>query len=104
MADILAYAETRDGSLRPVAGEVVAAARKLADQLSGQAIAVVVGGPGCADAAADLARFGADRILVTEACSRRHPLPGVGAGEGSVGARRGTSRRGARIGSDRDRG
>jgi electron transfer flavoprotein alpha subunit len=69
MADILAYAETRDGSLRPVAGEVVAAARKLADQLSGQAIAVVVGGPGCADAAADLARFGADRILVTEADS-----------------------------------
>ncbi len=67
MADILAYAETRDGSLRPVAGEVVAAARKLADQLGGQALAVVTGGPGSAESAADLARFGADRILVTEA-------------------------------------
>ena len=67
MADILAYAETRDGALRPVAGEVVATARKLADQMNGQVVAVVVGGPGSADAAADLSRFGADRILVAEA-------------------------------------
>jgi electron transfer flavoprotein alpha subunit len=66
MADTIAYAETRSGSLRPVAGEVVAAARKLADQMSGQVVAVVVGGPGSSDAAADLARFGADRILVAE--------------------------------------
>ena len=43
MADVLAYAETRDGALRPVAGEVVATARKLADQLNGQVVAVVVG-------------------------------------------------------------
>jgi electron transfer flavoprotein alpha subunit len=67
MADVLAYAETRDGALRPVAGEVVATARKLADQLNGQVVAVVVGGPGSADAAADLSQFGADRILVAEA-------------------------------------
>ena len=67
MADILAYAETRGGALRPVAAEVVAAARTVADQIDGQVVAVVVGGPGSADAAADLARFGADRILVAEA-------------------------------------
>ncbi len=67
MADILAYAETRAGALRPVAGEVVAAARAVADQMNGQVVALVVGGPGSADAASDLSRFGADRILVCEA-------------------------------------
>lgn len=67
MADILAYAETRGGALRPVAGEVVATARKLADEMNGQVVAVVVGGPGSAEAASGLSRFGADRILVCEA-------------------------------------
>ncbi|MBT8479911.1 MAG: electron transfer flavoprotein subunit alpha/FixB family protein [Gemmatimonadetes bacterium] len=67
MADILAYAETRAGALRPVAGEVVAAARAVADQMNGQVVALVVGGPGSAEAASDLSRFGADRILVCEA-------------------------------------
>ncbi len=69
MADILAYAETRDGALRPVAAEVVSAARRLADSLSGQVVAIVAGGPGSAEAAADLSRFGADRILACEADS-----------------------------------
>ena len=54
MADILAYAETRGGALRPVAGEVVATARKLADQMDGQVVAVVVGGPGSANVASGL--------------------------------------------------
>jgi electron transfer flavoprotein alpha subunit len=45
----------------------VATARKLADQMSGQVVAVVVGGPGSAEAASGLSRFGADRILVCEA-------------------------------------
>jgi electron transfer flavoprotein alpha subunit len=66
MGDILAYAETRGGSLRPVAGEVVTTARKMADQLDAKVVAVVVGGPGSSEAARDLARFGADRILVCE--------------------------------------
>jgi electron transfer flavoprotein alpha subunit len=69
MADIMAYAETRDGALRPVAGEVVATARKVADQVNGQVVAIVVGGPGSAEAASELSRFGADRILVCEADS-----------------------------------
>jgi len=45
----------------------VATARKVADQMNGQVVAVVVGGPGSADAAAELSGFGADRILVAEA-------------------------------------
>ncbi|MCL7970949.1 MAG: electron transfer flavoprotein subunit alpha/FixB family protein [marine benthic group bacterium] len=67
MATILAFAETRDGALRPVAAEVVSAARSLADEVGAQVVALVVGGPGTADAASDLARLGADRILVAEA-------------------------------------
>ncbi len=66
MADILAFAETRDGALRPVAGEIVAAARSIADQMQGQVLALVIGGPGSTEAASDLARYGADRILVAE--------------------------------------
>jgi electron transfer flavoprotein alpha subunit len=67
MADVLAYAEQRGGKLRPVAREVVSAARSLADQLGGRVCAIVVGGPGCADTASELGRFGADRIVVAEA-------------------------------------
>ncbi len=66
MADILAFAETRAGVLRPVAGEVVATARTVADQLNGQVVAIVVGGAGSSESASDLSRFGADRILVCE--------------------------------------
>jgi len=66
MADILAFAELRDGALRPVAREVVAAARSIADQMQGQVVALLVGGPGAAEAASELGRFGADRILVAE--------------------------------------
>ena len=66
MANILAYAETRDGALRAVARETVSAARSLADSLGGQVHAVVFGPSGVTAAAADLARFGADVILVAE--------------------------------------
>ena len=66
MARILAYAELRDGSLRSVAAEVVSAARSLADELDGEVAAVVAGGPGAADAAGQLGRYGADLILVAE--------------------------------------
>ena len=69
MATVMAYAETRDGALRPVAGEVVATARRIADQMNGQVVAIVVGGAGSAEAASALAKFGADRILVCEADS-----------------------------------
>lgn len=66
MADILAFAEQRNGQLRTVAGEVVTAARSLADQVGSQVHAVVLGEPGIAATAAELSKFGADRILVAE--------------------------------------
>lgn len=75
MANVLAYAETRDGNLRPVALEVVSAARALADSLGGQVHAVVLGPSGMTEAARDLARFGADQILVAEADAYRLYAP-----------------------------
>lgn len=66
MADVIAYAEMRDGTLRPVARETVSAARVLADELGGNVVAVALGGPGSADAARELAGYGADRILTAE--------------------------------------
>ena len=75
MAEVIAYAELRDGTLRPVARETVSAARALADGLNGRVVAVALGGPGSADAARELARFGADRILTAEhpALTNYHP-------------------------------
>ena len=66
MADVIAYAELRDGALRPVSRETVSAARALADALGGNVVAVALGGPGSAGATQELARYGADRILTAE--------------------------------------
>jgi len=66
MAGILAFAETRDGKIRRVSQEVVTAARTVADALGDEVHALVLGGGGVAAAASELARFGADRILVAE--------------------------------------
>jgi electron transfer flavoprotein alpha subunit len=63
---ILAIAEQRDGTLRRVSHEVVTLARRAADALGYTVDAVVLGGTGIADSAADLGRFGADRVLVAE--------------------------------------
>lgn len=65
MADILAVAEQRDGELRGVSTEVVAAARDVADAVGGAVHALVIGGTdvGGLDA---LGRAGADRVLVAE--------------------------------------
>jgi electron transfer flavoprotein alpha subunit len=66
MADVLAYAETRDGRAGKAARETVSAARDLADELGGSAHVVLVGGSGASGAATDLAAVGADRIMVAE--------------------------------------
>jgi electron transfer flavoprotein alpha subunit len=75
MADVIAYAEMRDGVLRPVARETVSAARALADQLGGGVVAMALGGPGSAAAARELGGYGADRILTVEhaALTNYHP-------------------------------
>ncbi len=66
MPVIIAYAELRNGALRAVARETVSVARALADDLGGEVLAVAPGGPGSADAARELSRYGADRILSAE--------------------------------------
>ena len=66
MGDVLAYCEVREGSLRGVSREVVTAAAGLARQLGGTAHAVLLGPPGVASSAAELADFGAERIYVAE--------------------------------------
>jgi electron transfer flavoprotein alpha subunit len=66
MARVLVYAETRDGEFRPVASEAVTAGGDLAEQLGGSVDVFLLGPPGMAGRAADLGRYGADRIFVAE--------------------------------------
>jgi electron transfer flavoprotein alpha subunit len=66
MARVLVYAETRDGELRPVASEAVTAGCELAERLGGSVDVFLLGPPGMAQRAADLGRYGADRIFVAE--------------------------------------
>jgi electron transfer flavoprotein alpha subunit len=66
MANIFAFAESRNGELRKVALETVTAARKLADATGGQVHALLVGAPGIASKADQLAQHGADVVIVCE--------------------------------------
>lgn len=66
MADIFAYAEARGGELRKVALETVTAARQLADSTGGEVHALLVGAPGIAAKAAQLAEHGADVVMICE--------------------------------------
>jgi electron transfer flavoprotein alpha subunit len=66
MANILAFAESRNGELRKVALEAVTAARKLADATGGEVHALVIGAPGIASKAEQLGKYGADVVLVAE--------------------------------------
>jgi electron transfer flavoprotein alpha subunit len=72
MPGIFAFAETRDGEIRKVANEAVAAARKLADALGTEVHAVVLGASGVGGAAADLGRAGADKVFVGESGAFGH--------------------------------
>jgi electron transfer flavoprotein alpha subunit len=64
MANVLAVAEQRDGALRPVSEEVLAAAKQVAAGISGQVHALLIGGN--AAAAASLGGFGAERVYAVE--------------------------------------
>jgi electron transfer flavoprotein alpha subunit len=66
MANVLAIAEQRDGTLKAVSNEVVTAARTVADGIGGSVDALVVGGSGAGDAASSLGAYGADRVLAVE--------------------------------------
>ncbi len=65
-ANVLAFAEQRDGKLRRFSLEVVTAARQVADALGGEVHAVLVGTGETAALAAELGRHGADKVLVGE--------------------------------------
>jgi electron transfer flavoprotein alpha subunit len=75
MANVLAFAEQRDGELRGVAREVVAAAAQIAAELGGEAHALLLGGPGIAGRAGTLGEVGAATIVVGEhdALADYHP-------------------------------
>lgn len=66
MANIFAFAESRDGELRKIAFEAVTAARTLADSTGGSVHAFLIGAPGVASKAAELAKYGADSVIVVE--------------------------------------
>jgi electron transfer flavoprotein alpha subunit len=67
MAECFAFAEFRAGAPRKVAFETVSAARKAADATGGGTVtALCIGAPGIAAKAAELGRYGADRVVVVE--------------------------------------
>ncbi len=66
MGDVLAVAELRDGRVRGVSHEVLAAARVAAESFGGEVHALVLGGPGGVDQASGLGIYGADQIKVAE--------------------------------------
>ncbi len=67
MANVLVFAETRNGEIRKVALEAVTAARKLADATGGGEVhAVLAGPPGIGEKAPLLGTYGADVVLVSE--------------------------------------
>jgi electron transfer flavoprotein alpha subunit len=66
MPNILVYAESRGADFRKVAFEAVTAGRALADKVGGEVHAIVCGAPGIAGKADQLAKYGADVVVVAE--------------------------------------
>ena len=62
---ILAIAEQREGKLKKNAFEVVSAAKKIADQTSGEVVGIVIGGSVQSIAAA-LGGYGAKKVIIAE--------------------------------------
>ena len=66
MANVFAFAETRNGELRKIGLEAVTAARKIADETGGKVDAFIAGAPGVGAHAEQLAKYGADTVIVVE--------------------------------------
>ncbi|MBW2015629.1 MAG: electron transfer flavoprotein subunit alpha/FixB family protein [Deltaproteobacteria bacterium] len=62
---VMAIAEQRDGELRKISYEVVSEARRLADALGQEVIAVLLGA-NVKDKAGELGQYGADKVIVAE--------------------------------------
>ncbi|HEY8312079.1 MAG TPA: hypothetical protein VIG47_16055, partial [Gemmatimonadaceae bacterium] len=69
MANVFAFAESRNGELRKIALEAVTAARAVADATGGQVHAFVAGATGIENCAPQLAKYGADEVVVAEHAS-----------------------------------
>jgi electron transfer flavoprotein alpha subunit len=79
MSKIIAVVEQRDGALRKVSYEVVTAARSIADGAGAEVHALLLGPAGIGASAADLARYGADKVLTAEHDALASYLPEVAA-------------------------
>ena len=66
MANVFAFAETRNGDLRKIGLEAVTAARTVATATGGKVNAFIAGAPGIAARADQLAKYGADTVIVAE--------------------------------------
>ena len=66
MANVLAFAEQRDGQLGSAAREAVSVAAGLAEASGGAVHALVLGGPGVSGAASGLGAYGASMVSVGE--------------------------------------
>lgn len=66
MADVLAFAEQRDGQVGGSAREAVSTAARVAASLGGSAHALVLGAAGASAGAGALGQFGAAKVLVGE--------------------------------------
>src|SRR5687768_7675805 len=75
MPNVLAVVEQRAGALRTVSEEVLAAAKLVADGVSGQVHALLIGGS--ADAASTLGGFGAEQVYVTDGDALAQYVPDV---------------------------
>lgn len=75
MSNVLAFAESRGGTLRRAGLEAVTAARIIADAKGGQVHAVLFGAPGIGAQAAQLGAHGADTVLVVEHAAFTHNNP-----------------------------
>lgn len=63
--EVLVFAEQRGGALKKVSFEMVSTGRKLADKVGGECAAVLVG-DGVSGIAAELGKYGADKVYIVE--------------------------------------
>jgi electron transfer flavoprotein alpha subunit len=66
MANVLVYAESRGADFRKVAFEAITAGRALADKVGGEVHAIICGPAGISGKAEQLAKYGADVVVVAE--------------------------------------
>ena len=86
---VLAVAEAAGGEVRAASREVVSAARAAADAWGTGVAAIVAGEPGVAETAAELATWGADRIVGVEEAGFEAAGPGAHAAAVASAARDG---------------